>query len=902
MLDNSDTKKSKTELIAELEALRGELARTARNDMFQAILDNIPLRLTLKDSEGRYVYVNKAMTDAMSMTVEDFIGKTATEAYGDGRGAELDDYVIQVLQTGKAVRGGERPGQIDTDLIYRRDIVPIQIRDGEATHILTISMDVSDRRRVEERLASAVETLSGPFSLWDADERLILCNAKFRTFNHEIADLIKPGVTATEIFGAMVDKGLVSVADGEESAWLEDRLRRFRNPGKASEVKRVGDVWVLAQEYRLGDGSTASVGADVTALKQAEQAVAAQRALLQSLVDAVPLRISLKDAEGRYILVNKPLADAVGMKAEAFVGKSVQDIYGGENGRDYQEQIESVLNDGDAVLEVEKQSYSRPDKTLLRSVIPVRNDAGELQYIVTTALDVTERRRAELALQAQKELLQYVLDNVPARISLKDPDGRYVMVNRELSQVAGKLAEEFIGKTIEDMFPRATADALDGWFAQVLRTGEAVHDTELTSLASPGLPLLRNVAPIKNSAGEVQNIISVAFDISDRVRAEQALAEHRELLQTIIDNLHVKISIRDAEGRYVLANKELCEDMRLAPEDFIGKLSSDIYPGPNGLKFDEDVRRVLETGEAILGREFEGYHEPERTLLQSLVPIRNEDGAVKQLLSVALDVSALKNAERELAKHRDHLAELVDERTEELRIAQSELVRNERLAAIGKLTATISHELRNPLGTIRSSFFTVRSRLTDADEMLTPALERIDRSITRCVDFIEDMLNYTRLRESMPMSTDIDAWCLSLADELEPPDGILLQTDCHSGARVSIDSERMRQAIVNLVQNAWQALENSDTDSDKKSVKLSATIEFNRLVIRVADNGPGIPEDVRDQIFEPLFSTKVYGVGLGLPLVRQIIEEHGGDIRLEPFKVGDGAIFSIALPLENRGK
>ncbi|MBT5810051.1 MAG: PAS domain-containing protein, partial [Rhodospirillaceae bacterium] len=171
MLDNFDTKKSKAELIAELQALRGELAQTARDDMFQAILDNIPLRLTLKDSEGRYVYVNKAMTDAMSMTVEDFIGKTATEAYGDGRGVELDDYVIQVLQTGKAVRGLERPGQINTNLIYRRDIVPIEIRDGEATHILTISMDVSDRRRDQERLASAVETLSGPFSLWDADER-----------------------------------------------------------------------------------------------------------------------------------------------------------------------------------------------------------------------------------------------------------------------------------------------------------------------------------------------------------------------------------------------------------------------------------------------------------------------------------------------------------------------------------------------------------------------------------------------------------------------------------------------------------------------------------------------------------------------------------------------------------
>ena len=776
MLDNTDAGKSKAELIAELQALRAERAQATRGDIYRKILDNIPLRLSLKDADGRYLYVNNKLIDVMGMPPSDFLGKTSREVYGDDRGDELNGLVAEVIRTGKAVKGPEVVGRVDTNLIYRRDLVPIKDDAGDSEYLLTVSVDMSDRRRAEERLLGAVETLSGPFSLWDAEERLVLCNENFRALNEPIADFCQPGVTAAAFFGAAIAKNMISGIEGEEAAWLEARLQRFRNPGNATEILRSNGVWLLVHEHRLKDGSTVSVGTDVTALKRAEQAVLTQKSLLQSLIDNVPVRISLKDADGRYLLANKSLADAIGKEPEYFVGKTVQDVYGEDNGRDFQSQIEAVLKFGEAPLGVEIQSYTKPGETLLRGIVPVKDATGKIQYIVTTALDVTKRRRAERALQAQKALLQ-----------------------------------------------------------------------------------------------------------------------------TVVDNLPVKISLRDADGRYVLANKGLSESIGRTPEGFIGKRTSEIYPGPHGEAFDNRVRRVLETGEASLGHDITGYNNPKQKFLQSIVPIKNNAGDIKHLLTMALDVTALKNAEAELARHRDHLAELVDERTAELQVTQGELVRSERLAAIGKLTATISHELRNPLGTIRSSFFTVKSRLPNTDEKLDRALDRIERNITRCVDFIEDMLDYTRLRESMPVRTDIDAWCRSLTDELEPPDGVLLQTDCQSGVKTTIDPERMRQVLVNLLQNAWQALENRHGDSDKMIVTLSTATHLNRLVMRIADNGPGVPEDVRDQIFEPLFSTKVYGVGLGLPLVRQIIEEHGGDIRLEPFKTGAGAVFTITLPLESLG-
>jgi PAS domain S-box-containing protein len=645
---DADKHKTKKALIAELQTLRAELARSDRADMFRSILDNIPLRLAMKDSEGRYVFVTKALTDAMGMTEEDFIGKTAVETYGPVRGAEIDADVEQVLRTGKAIRGVERVGRINTDLIYRRDVVPIAGRDGKAGNILAISVDVSDRRRAEELLASAVDTLSGPFALWDADERLVMCNENFRLLQTVNGNAVEPGVTVAEFYTSVVEKGIVSIDAEEKAAWLKKRLQRFRNPGEAIEVPRSDGVWLLMQEYCLNDGSTASVGTDITALKNAEQAVIAQTALLRSLVDTIPLRVSLKDAEGRYILVNRNLADAFGIEADEFVGKSILEFQGREDGPDYQTDIRHVLKTGEALMDAEIQSFVEPDKTLLHSIVPIKDNTGDIQFLVTTGLDV----------------------------------------------------------------------------------------------------------------------------------------------------------------------------------------------------------------------------------------------------------SALKNAERELAQHRDHLAELVSERTEELQVAQDELMRSARLATVGKLAGTISHELRNPLGTILSTFYTFRSRLTKPDEKLTPLLDRIDRNITRCVDFIEGMLDYTRLPNKDLVTTDIDAWCQSLVADLDAPDGVSLQTDCQSGVKIAIDQDRMRQAIINLLQNSWQAIENYSGNFEKGSVILSTATYLNNLVIRIRDNGPGVPDDIRNQIFEPLFSTKLHGVGLGLPLVERMIEEIGGTITLEPFVPKNGAVFSITLPMQ----
>ncbi len=223
---------------------------------------------------------------------------------------------------------------------------------------------------------------------------------------------------------------------------------------------------------------------------------------------------------------------------------------------------------------------------------------------------------------------------------------------------------------------------------------------------------------------------------------------------------------------------------------------------------------------------------------------------------------------------------------------QEALVRQERLATLGQVTATVSHELRNPLGAIRISFFVIGQRLRDKGLGIEPALERIERSITRCENIINDLLDYSRDRPMQRCPTEIDPWLASLLEKYELPAGIVLCRRLAAAAAVALDREHFRRCMLNLLNNACQAM-----DGAAGRLTVASGVEDGRLAIRVADTGCGIPSDQLPQIFAPLFSTKNFGVGLGLPLVKQIVSGHEGSVEVQS-QPGQGTTVTLWLPVE----
>jgi len=266
------------------------------------------------------------------------------------------------------------------------------------------------------------------------------------------------------------------------------------------------------------------------------------------------------------------------------------------------------------------------------------------------------------------------------------------------------------------------------------------------------------------------------------------------------------------------------------------------------------------------------------------------------LMCIVRDVSERKEAEQ---RAREELERRVEERTAELKAAEEQLLRSERLATLGQLTATVSHEVRNPLGTIRSTAFVVREILGHGgEERLTRALDRIERNVERCDRIIDELLEFTRERPLAVQPVGVDTWLPEVLEGLTLPEGIRRQLDLGCAAEaVSFDPEALRRCVINLHENACHALnaKRQKAPDAELVLTLQTRLAPGRLELRIADTGIGIKTDILPRIFEPLFSTKGFGVGLGLVIVRKIMQRHAGGIEISSVE-GESTQVLLWLP------
>jgi signal transduction histidine kinase len=237
-----------------------------------------------------------------------------------------------------------------------------------------------------------------------------------------------------------------------------------------------------------------------------------------------------------------------------------------------------------------------------------------------------------------------------------------------------------------------------------------------------------------------------------------------------------------------------------------------------------------------------------------------------------------------------------------LKEAQDEIVRKARMEQLGQLTATIAHELRNPLGAVRTTSYLLERKLKDKGLGLEVQLDRINKGVSRCDNIITQLLDFSRAKAVQRNGVVLDDWVAKILEEevTRLPEDLTLE--CHLGvgdAVVSFDQERMRRVLVNLLSNAAEALTDSKevAVAKKKKIIIKTATAGGVATIVVQDNGPGMSDEVRAKILEPLFTTKSFGTGLGLPAVDNILTNHGGGLKIES-RPGEGAAFTAWWPLE----
>jgi signal transduction histidine kinase len=274
----------------------------------------------------------------------------------------------------------------------------------------------------------------------------------------------------------------------------------------------------------------------------------------------------------------------------------------------------------------------------------------------------------------------------------------------------------------------------------------------------------------------------------------------------------------------------------------------------------------------------------------------DEIGVLGRALSVFRQRSlALKTAHDEIRALNGVLEQRVEERTAELNEAHRALLAKERLSSLGELTATVAHELRNPLSTLRNTMHvigqTVRARGVDIDRLMG----RCERTVDRCDGIISDLLDFADARELRAAATRLDRWLGEVLDRVAVPPTIELKRRLDAPqAVVALDTARLACAVVNLVDNAVGAITEAGGLGERRITVSTRAAE--RAEILIADTGPGMSEAVLARAFEPLFSTHAFGTGLGLPTVKQIVEQHGGTIDIAS-TAGGGTRVTLSLPL-----
>ena len=224
-----------------------------------------------------------------------------------------------------------------------------------------------------------------------------------------------------------------------------------------------------------------------------------------------------------------------------------------------------------------------------------------------------------------------------------------------------------------------------------------------------------------------------------------------------------------------------------------------------------------------------------------------------------------------------------------------ELLQQERLSLLGRLTSSLAHELRNPLSTIRNTVHAIGEAATMKGLDIARQMSRAYRAVDRCDGIIGDLLDYAGSRDPVPSPIRLDPWLEQVLNDQKMPELVAIEYGLSAPcAVVLIDPDRMRSAVVKVFENAIEALVETPDLAERRIIVSTAIGE--QVEIAIADTGPGIPPDILPRVFEPLFSTRSFGTGLGLATARQIVENHSGDITIARGAEG-GTRVVIRLPL-----
>lgn len=599
--------------------------------------------------------------------------------------------------------------------------------------------------------------------------------------------------------------------------------------------------------------------------------------LQRAMLDGSPDLMWIKDPSGRFLVVNAALANMAGTTPAEMLGKTDYDYFPREAADAYLADDQQILHGAETIRRIEPISDAATGEVRWLETIKraVHEDDGSFLGIVGVARDITAQHRAEENLEREHSRIHDLVENVPGVVWEEYFDGSHRYVNDYVEVMVGYTRSEYLARfsSVLDLIPesehelfRVTTEAMieqnRGWthrFRLLRKDGGIIWCESHCSI-------------IRNGEGAPIGLRGVSMDVTTRVLAEETLRQSEERFRHLADVAPVMIWVTNASGAAEFQSRRIL--------DFTGM--SDLT-GNNWLS-------VVHPDDFESARDLIAQAHETQQFTPFEIRIRRFDGEWREVLVNAISQTA---PDGTFGGFVGTCIDLTDHRQFERHVQQ-----NERLGALGRLAATIAHEINNVLMAIQPYSEVIRR--SPPKTVLDRVADRIGEAVQRGGRITHQILRYAHAAEPMIRELEVQSWLDESAEEWETLLGsdVELHIDAEDDLCVLADAHQLQQIFINLATNAAHAMNRRGT----LDVRARAESQWPGLETRpdgfvhfvIEDSGPGVSSDIAGRIFEPLFTTHSKGTGLGLAIVHDIVRKHGGAISVDSGRVG--ARFHVVLP------
>ncbi|MCH8120946.1 MAG: PAS domain-containing protein [Planctomycetes bacterium] len=632
----------------------------------------------------------------------------------------------------------------------------------------------------------------------------------------------------------------------------------------------------------------------VSELKQAKEKLHKSeqryRSLTDDILDSSKVGIFILDDSFKVVWLNQATERYFGLRRKDVIGKDkrqlilkqIKDIF--EEPETFVEKVFATYDNNTYIENFECHVLAdgqRENRWLEHWSQPIRSGlfaGGRIEHYT----DITKRKKVEEALRKSKNKYRTLLENLPQKIFLKDRNSVYVSCNENYARDLNIKAEEIVGRTDYEFYSKELAEKYRKDDKRIMKSGET-EDIEEQYIKDGKELIVHTVkTPVKDARGNVIGILGIFWDITERKQAEDALRESEDKYRTLVESAGESITTIDEDGVFLFMNGIGAKRLGGKPEDYVGKTMWDLFPKEIADRQAASVREVINTEQGmnqVVLTELQGQPRWYNTTLE---PLRDGSGKVTAALVIARDIHTLKQAEEELDRYRERMA------------------RAEQLASLGTLSATVAHELAQPLTVIRLSIENALAKLeaTSSPETVTRKLKDSLTEISNITSIVDRFRNFAR-RSSEEIIGEIELKAIAkrivkLLNENARRARIALNLNGMDNLPLVYSTEKdMEQLFFALADNAVQAADGKKS----RQLIINGAVKNEYIELSFSDDCGGIAPENIDKIFEPFFTTKPkgQGTGLGLCIVQSIVSRAGGKIRVES-KFGEGSTFFVTLP------